>query len=93
MARELTPKLSVEIAVGNKCDLLKSVNWHEIDLDKLFKDTKNISLLLELPGCFVEPYEVPGFFENFDKVKNIIHSLARQILKKVGDNADRLTVY
>ncbi|MGB9683338.1 MAG: hypothetical protein ACPL1Z_00220, partial [Candidatus Bathyarchaeales archaeon] len=94
LARELSPKLSVKIVVGNKCDLLKSVNWHEIDLDKLLKeDAKTISSLLELYGCFVKSDEVPRFFENFDKVKNIIHSLARQVLEKVRENADKLTIY
>jgi superfamily II DNA/RNA helicase len=101
LVEELSPKLGIKIVVGNKTDLLGGINWHgdlEERLNELFEkaDQETILPFLELPNCFVIPQSVSSLFrdrEDFDKIKDLLHDLARKILGRIQDRADKLTVY
>jgi superfamily II DNA/RNA helicase len=101
LVEELSPKLGIKIIVGNKTDLLGGINWRgdlEERLNELFEkaDQETIQPFLELPDCFVIPQSVSSLFrdkEDFDKIKDLLHDLACEILGRIQNRADKLTVY
>jgi len=98
IVEELSPKLNIKIVIGNKSDLIGSINWNDKSLNEYLEwlreaDLETVLPLLEIHNCFVKPEEVLSFSKDFDGMKGIIYNLACEILEMVRDCADKLTVY
>ena len=98
IVEELSPKLNIKIVIGNKSDWVGRINWNEKSLNEYLEglhkvDLETILPLLEIHNCFVRPEEVLSFSRDINKMKGIICDLACEILNKVKDCANKLTVY
>jgi hypothetical protein len=98
IVEELSPKLNIKIVIGNKSDWVGRINWNEKSLNEYLEGLRKVDLetilpLLEIHNCFVRPEEVLSFSRDINKMKSIICDLACEILNKVKDCANKLTVY
>jgi len=87
---KLLPRILVKVVIGSKADLLKGLDWGEINTKELENlGDRDFECELIVPRCYIKP----EFVEEYDVYRKIIIALTNKILDDIRYAADKVKTY